>query len=117
MCVQHDCRRPEQDDGAAFDCACAHTVLPGEARRLVRDGHAYWKKYLRPDGRVINDKSAIVLRRRKTPPRARTIDKRDIERAYVDKDFGAEKRIKTYGELSAKVIENLIKSEVESHEI
>jgi hypothetical protein len=96
MSVVHDCTRPEFDDGIPFGCKCFRRVKLGEAEELVLGGHACWKKQRRADGRIVELKGEIVLRRAKHPPCAHTIGHRDIERAFVDKNKAEQARINAY---------------------
>lgn len=96
MPVIHDCARPEHDEGHPFACKCSRRSSLDEAKELVANGHAVWKKQRRADGRVVEIKAEIVLRRAKRPPRARTINARDIERAFVEANKFEQERIRAY---------------------
>lgn len=97
MPVIHDCTRPEFDDGLPFRCKCFRRVSLDEAQEWIRDGHACLKKQRRADGRVIEVKGEIVLRREKHPPSARTIDKASITRAFAEGNKREQERIAAYG--------------------
>ena len=99
MPVVHDCVRAEHDVGLPFECKCFRQVALGEAVKLIRDGHATWKKQKRADGRVVEIKSAIIMRHEKRPPRARTISDRDIEHAYLLGSRREKERIDCFGAL------------------
>lgn len=59
----HTCQQAELDDGAPIrGCSC-RKVAPREARELVDDGTAEWKKKFAADEKLVNTQAEIVVKR------------------------------------------------------
>jgi len=97
----HHCIHADLDVGEPLDCRCRKHISLKAAESKVEKGEAIWK--VAPFG-VINHHQVILTGRRKNGPRASTIGKTHIERAFV-RDVEAERcRIEAYGEMNQQAL-------------
>jgi hypothetical protein len=91
----HRCKHAEMDDGSPLNCSCKMRVSRTQANRKIDEGSAVWKKA--PLGAP--DYSQVILcGRQPRVPRAPTIAKSHIERAFIHEESFEQARIECYGE-------------------
>jgi len=97
----HRCKHADMDDGSPLNCSCKMKVSLTQARRKIEDGSAVWKKALlgASDYRQI-----ILCGRQPMAPRAATITKSHIEKAFIYQKSFEQDRIESYGEASQRVL-------------
>jgi hypothetical protein len=96
----HTCFSPEEE--MPLVCACRRDIMRHQADRWVSTGMAVW---ISIGKRHFRDKICMLDGSSQRTPRAATIDKAHIERAYAS-DHGLEEqaRIEAYGEMSQQVL-------------
>lgn len=103
-------------------CRCRYLITWEEANEYVAEGKADWiivgwKKGFPIEGRNLvwgarpeetqgNEKISSAYA--KKTPRVHTIEKADMERAYVNQYREDQERIETYGQLSIEVVQEMI---------
>jgi hypothetical protein len=97
----HRCKHAETDDGSPLDCSCKMKVSLSQARRKVSDGSANWKKALMG---ATDYHQIILCGRQPRIPRASTIARSHIERAFVHMKSFEQSRIESYGEASQRAL-------------
>lgn len=87
-------------------CACRRMIFRHQADRWVRTGMAVW---ISIGKRAFRDKICMLDGSAQRTPRAATIDKAHIERAYAS-DHGLEERVRIeeYGQLNREVLLALV---------
>lgn len=97
----HRCKHAEMDDGSPLDCSCRMRVSLTQARRKIDDGSAVWKKA--PMG-ATDYRQIVLCGRQPRVPRAPTIAKRHIERAFVYMKSFEQDRIESYGAANQRAL-------------
>jgi hypothetical protein len=92
-------------------CACRRWITLYQAKRWVRTGLADW---ISIGKRTFHDKVYIFNKSSQRTPRAATIDKAHIERAYVAGNLQEQVRIKEYGLINQQELAKLIRPVVSS---
>jgi len=86
-------------------CGCSEWIDADEAAARVNAGEAQTLPFRKASGEIIPSDRAIAIVTQRFPKRVVTsIEKRHIERAYVDKNPGEQKRIERYGELNQELL-------------
>jgi hypothetical protein len=97
----HRCKHADMDDGSPLQCSCKMRVSRTQANRKIDDGSAVWKKA--PLGALDYDQ-IILWGRQPRVPRAPTIAKSHIERAFIYKKGFEQDRIESYGEATQRAL-------------
>jgi hypothetical protein len=88
-------------------CACRRKITLFQAKRWVRTGLSEW---IAVGKRTFHDKICMINGSAQRTPRAATIDKAHIERAYTS-DHGLEDRVRieTYGQINKEELAKLVR--------
>src|SRR5271154_5672664 len=86
----HTCFSVELAEALPSLCACRRKITLHQAKRWVRTGLAEW---ISVGKRTYHDKICMINGSAQRTPRAATIDKAHIERAYTS-DHGLEERVR-----------------------
>ena len=102
----HHCIHADSDVGQVLDCSCQKHISLEAAKSKVGKCEAAWK--VTPLG--TNDFDQIILTgRRKNIPRATTIGKTHIGRAFIREVEAERCRIEVYGEMNQQALITLFK--------
>lgn len=87
-------------------CACYQKVTPAVAKRMIGENIAEW--VITQGNRTIHNAICIIGGSSRRTPRAATIDAKHITRAYIGRNLEERVRIDEYGDLSRKVILDMV---------
>lgn len=102
----HTCFSIQLGEELPTVCACNRTITLHQAQRWVRTGLSDW---ISVGKRTFHDKLCMINGSARRTPRAATIDKAHIERAYVDGSLEEQIRIKEYGLINQEELAKLIR--------
>jgi hypothetical protein len=100
----HSCYSIELGDPLPAVCACNRWIHKHVADRWLEVGLA---SRVTINGRVVKDQICIVGGSALRTPRAATIDRAHIFRAFVDRDIEEIARIEAYGETNKEFLESI----------
>lgn len=102
----HSCYDVSAGEACPSVCACRLRGDVNQAKRMVGEGIAEWVT----DGkRTFHNAVCLIGGMSRRTPRAATIDSKHIFRAYVRGSLEEQERINEYGDLSRKLILDLIR--------
>lgn len=102
----HTCFSVELGEELPSMCACRRKITLHQAKRWVSTGLAEW---ISVGKRTFHDKVCMVNGSAQRTPRAATIDRTHIQRAFVDGNLEEIARIQTYGEINKEELAKLIR--------
>ena len=105
--LTHTCYSIERGDLKPKVCACRKRVSRLKAKLMVIDGLAEYVLMYDKQNIYHSPNEICIIERKKSTPRAATIERAHIERAYLDGDLQEQERIKVYGEMQREFFTSL----------
>jgi hypothetical protein len=102
----HTCFSVDLGEELPSLCACRRKITLHQAKRWVQTGLAEW---ISVGKRTFHDKICMINGSAQRTPRAATIDKAHIERAFVDGNLEEVVRIQTYGQINKEELAKLVR--------